>query len=235
MFRHGVESHRPASARPRTAPPASHRGPTDDSRRCRVHARHLCLPRSADVSAPSTPPGGPRIFDGCVSLRPAAGRRAGGDPGMELFDNSVNVAMPAEQVAKSVGLVSLGRITISRMNAGRLRAARRNVRRSLLLEACARVARHRDARGRDHAGPVSIGATRLASGRRGQAPKGTGGMPRRHQHHRRGRLRNVRGSCPTSVDPGIPVQTRGTETSQYPEEEKATATPSVAASERGPA
>jgi hypothetical protein len=31
------------------------------------------------------------------------------------------------------------------------------------------------------------------------------------------------------------VPTRGTETSQYPEEEKAKATPSVAASERGPA
>ena len=30
-------------------------------------------------------------------------------------------------------------------------------------------------------------------------------------------------------------QTRGTETSQYPEEEKETSTPSVAASERGPA
>ena len=71
--------------------------------------------------------------------------------------------------------------------------------------------------------------------RRGQAPKGTGGMPRRHQGYGRGRLRKVRGSCRTSVDPGMPVQTRGTETSQYPEEEKATATPSVAASERGPA
>src|SRR3990172_10782619 len=32
-----------------------------------------------------------------------------------------------------------------------------------------------------------------------------------------------------------PEQTRGTETSQYPEEEKATAIPLVAASERGPA
>ena len=51
----------------------------------------------------------------------------------------------------------------------------------------------------------------------------------------RGRLRNVRGSCPTSVDPGMPEETRGTETSQYPEERKSTETPSVAASERGPA
>jgi hypothetical protein len=51
----------------------------------------------------------------------------------------------------------------------------------------------------------------------------------------RGRLRYVRGSGPTRVDPGMPAKTRGTETSQYPEEQKATATPSVAASERGPA
>jgi hypothetical protein len=72
-------------------------------------------------------------------------------------------------------------------------------------------------------------------GRRGQAPKGTGGMPRRHQEFGRGRLRKVRGSCPTSVEPGIPEKTRGTETSQYPEEKKSTETPSVAASERGPA
>ena len=71
--------------------------------------------------------------------------------------------------------------------------------------------------------------------RRGQAPKGTGGMPRRHQRDRRGRLRYVRGSCPTNVDPGMPVETRGTETSQYPEERKSTETPSVAASERGSA
>src|SRR5690606_36035648 len=35
--------------------------------------------------------------------------------------------------------------------------------------------------------------------------------------------------------PRYPDATRGTETSQYPEERKATATPSVAASERGPA
>ena len=35
--------------------------------------------------------------------------------------------------------------------------------------------------------------------------------------------------------PECPRKTRGTETSQYPEERKATATPSVAASERGPA
>ena len=78
-------------------------------------------------------------------------------------------------------------------------------------------------------------AGRATPGRRGQVPKGTGGMPRRHQKCGRGRLRYVRGSGPTRVDPGMPAQTRGTETSQYPEEKKATATPSVAASERGTA
>ncbi len=84
---------------------------------------------------------------------------------------------------------------------------------------------------------LSLGGARIGtgSGRRGQAPKGTGGMPRRHQNSRRGRPRKVRGSCPTSVDPGIPAKTRGTETSQYPEERKSTETPSVAASERGSA
>jgi len=60
-------------------------------------------------------------------------------------------------------------------------------------------------------------------------------MPRRHPSFGRGRLRNVRGSCPTSVDPGIPETTEGTETSQYLQEKKATAIPSVAASERGTA
>ena len=82
---------------------------------------------------------------------------------------------------------------------------------------------------------VSLSVSRPGRGsdRRGQAPKGTGGMPRRHQRIRRGRLRNVRGSCPTSVDPGIPEATQGTETSQYLEERKSTETPSVAASERG--
>ena len=51
----------------------------------------------------------------------------------------------------------------------------------------------------------------------------------------RGRLRKVRGSCQTSFDPGIPVLTQGTETSQYLEEEKENSIPSVAASERGTA
>jgi len=60
-------------------------------------------------------------------------------------------------------------------------------------------------------------------------------MPRRHPQTRRGRLRNVRGSCQTSDHPGIPGTTQGTETSQYLVEKKATATPLVAASERGTA
>ena len=56
---------------------------------------------------------------------------------------------------------------------------------------------------------------RLGTSRCGQAPKGVGGMPRRHQKSERGRLRNAWGSCRTSVDPGILTKTQGTETSQY--------------------
>ena len=43
------------------------------------------------------------------------------------------------------------------------------------------------------------------------------------------------GAAQRALIPEYPSKTRGTETSQYPEEKKATATPSVAASERGPA
>ena len=71
------------------------------------------------------------------------------------------------------------------------------------------------------------------SSRCGQAPKGVGGMPWRHQKSERGRLRNAWGSCRTSVDPGILTKTQGTETSQYLVEKKSTETPSVVASERG--
>ena len=53
------------------------------------------------------------------------------------------------------------------------------------------------------------------SSRCGQASKGVGGMPWRHQKSERGRLRNAWGSCRTSVDPGILTKTQGTETSQY--------------------
>ena len=60
-------------------------------------------------------------------------------------------------------------------------------------------------------------------------------MSWRQQAVGRGRPREARGSCQPSVDPGVPEPTGGTETSQYPEEKKATATPLVAASERGPA
>ena len=61
-------------------------------------------------------------------------------------------------------------------------------------------------------GPIHLHSVKRDSrrpDRRGQAPKGTGGMPRRHQQCRRGRLRYVRGSCPTNVDPGMPAQDPG--------------------------
>ena len=59
----------------------------------------------------------------------------------------------------------------------------------------------------------------------GQATKGVWGMSWHQKAEGRGRLRKARGSCQTSIDPEIPVPTRGTETSQYPEEKKAKATP----------
>ena len=43
------------------------------------------------------------------------------------------------------------------------------------------------------------------------------------------------GAAERASIPECPIETRGTETSQYPEEKKSTETPSVAASERGPA
>ena len=46
-------------------------------------------------------------------------------------------------------------------------------------------------------------------GRRGQAPKGTGGMPRRRRQCGRGRLRNARGSGRTRVDPEMPTMQPG--------------------------
>jgi hypothetical protein len=60
-------------------------------------------------------------------------------------------------------------------------------------------------------------------------------MSWRQQAVGRGRPREARGSCQPSVDPGVPELTGGTETSHYPEEKKATATPPVAASESGTA
>ena len=41
------------------------------------------------------------------------------------------------------------------------------------------------------------------------------------------------GVAERTLIPRCPLETRGTETSQYPEEKKSTETPSVAASERG--
>ena len=67
----------------------------------------------------------------------------------------------------------------------------------------------------------------------GQARKGVWGMSWRQEAQGRGRLRKVPGSRQTGFDPETPEPTRGTETSQYPEEEKEKSTPSVAASERG--
>jgi hypothetical protein len=86
-------------------------------------------------------------------------------------------------------------------------------------------------------GRLSFGRHDLEAGpdRRGQAPKGTGGMPRRHQMAGvEGRERSG-GAAQRASIPEYPLETRGTETSQYPEEKKSTETPSVAASERGSA
>ncbi len=77
--------------------------------------------------------------------------------------------------------------------------------------------------------------SRAGPDRRGQAPKGTGGMPRRHQMAGvEGRERSG-GAAQRASIPEYPLDTWGTETSQYPQEQKSTETPSVAASERGPA
>src|SRR5438067_253110 len=83
--------------------------------------------------------------------------------------------------------------------------------------------------------PAPSGVGVAGRGRCGQASKGAWGMSGRQEAQGRGRRRNARGSCQPSFDPGVPESTRGTETSQYPEEKKETSTPSVAASERGPA
>ena len=71
------------------------------------------------------------------------------------------------------------------------------------------------------------------SDRRGQAPKGTGRMPRRHQMAGVEGCEKFGGVASQTLIPKCPLETRGTETSQYPEEKKSTETPSVAASERG--
>ena len=86
------------------------------------------------------------------------------------------------------------------------------------------------------AGRLPSGARhRAGSDRRGQDPKGTGGMPRRDQMAGvEGRERSG-GAAQRASIPESSRKTRGTETSQYPEEKKSTETPSVAASERGSA
>jgi len=70
-------------------------------------------------------------------------------------------------------------------------------------------------------------------GRCGQASKGVWGMSWRREAQGRDRRRNARGSRQVGSDPGVPEPTGGTETSHYPQEEKETSMPSVAASERG--
>ena len=84
------------------------------------------------------------------------------------------------------------------------------------------------------------------SGQRGQAPKGVWGMSWRQEATKGAEDCDKPGRAVNqALTPGSPNarhsihrcrgRTGGTETSQYPQEEKATATPSVAASERGPA
>ena len=68
--------------------------------------------------------------------------------------------------------------------------------------------------------------------RRGQAPKGAGGMPRRHQI-RAWKAAISPGELPNERRSRDARATQGTETSQYLEEKKSTETPLVAASERG--
>lgn len=86
---------------------------------------------------------------------------------------------------------------------------------------------------------VMVPAPQAATGmrrpdRRGQAPKGAGGMPRRHQI-RAWKAAICPGELPNERRSRNARATQGTETSQYLEEKKSTETPSVAASERGPA
>ena len=58
-------------------------------------------------------------------------------------------------------------------------------------------------------------------------------MPRRHQMVGVEGCEKFGGVASQALIPKCLLETRGTETSQYPEEKKSTETPSVAASERG--
>jgi len=84
-------------------------------------------------------------------------------------------------------------------------------------------------------GERDLSRSQAGSDRRGQAPKGTGGMPRRHQMAGVEGCEKFGGVASQTLIPKCLLETRGTETSQYPEEQKSTETPSVAASERGQA
>jgi hypothetical protein len=80
--------------------------------------------------------------------------------------------------------------------------------------------------------PFGAGIFRRRSDRCGQAPKGAGGMPRRHQI-RAWKAAISPGELPNEHRARNTRATQGTETSQYLEEKKSTETPLVAASERG--
>ena len=113
-----------------------------------------CIPvaRAAgcDVVGLVIPDGGPRICE--MREPPAGGRTTIGDfdPWSGFFDNSVNVAMPAELVAKSVGLVSVVAHHLH-TNVDHQRSA--GVCEDRYSWKCpSRVVRHRGMRGRGHAG-----------------------------------------------------------------------------------
>src|SRR5215469_7812627 len=93
-----------------------------------------------------------------------------------------------------------------------------------------RVARRRERT--DLRQPVVVPRPTRRPDRRGQAPKGAGGMPRRHQI-RAWKAAISPGELPNERRSRNARTTQGTETSQYLEEKKSTETPSVAASERG--
>jgi hypothetical protein len=90
-----------------------------------------------------------------------------------------------------------------------------------LREADARVARRRGRPTRD--GPPDRYRREAATDRCGQVHKGTGGMPRRHQNDVgvEGCDKSGGAALQASI-PECPRKTRGTETSQYPEEKKST-------------
>ena len=191
----------------------------------------------------ASPPGQRPV--GCMRCLAPGGRRprAGDRMGPLLFDNPVvghaskstkQDVVVAHQFSTNVD--PYGSRATRREARGRgvivTRTGRRRVARR--LRPPANRGRTPAASGRHGSGPRASGRGRRPD-RRGQAPKGTGGMPRRHQDSGVEGCEKSGGAAQRASIPECPSETRGTETSQYPEEKKATATPSVAASERGPA